>query len=230
MNKKIIVTAIIFIVIFVALFIIFQGNIRNKLFKPDLQLDNITVEVIQPHTNHNLSTAELIKAKELFDKNNISEDFNKDLWIYDLKGNDNDGHVIKALQLYNGLTIFYSDLYYHFRKDGLIRYLVGDVAHVDIDSLEPKISPEEAVIKIKRKYKLELNDFSAELGFRDKYLSQGKDIQEYQLVWMITRNNKNNGGEDSADSPFLKLGGSLDETIVDAMTGKIIYYFDGIYD
>ncbi|MFA5124788.1 MAG: hypothetical protein WC473_03115 [Patescibacteria group bacterium] len=221
MNKKIIAIVIILVMVVGVLFLTFQDNIKDILFKSNISLDNVSIEIIQPHANHKLSPTQLAKAKELFGKNNISEDFNEDLWIYNLIEGNNGDYIIKALQLYNGLTIFSSDLYYHFRENGNIRYLVGDVAHVDINSLEPKISPEEAILKIKRKHKLKLNDFNIELGLRDRYISMGENKQEYLLVWKITRNNKDNS---------IGLSGMFSEAIVDAVTGDILYYFDGVFN
>jgi len=121
---------------------------------------------------------------------------------------------IRAGQVYKGLPIFLDDVGYGFNKDGDLVYRADRRLIYNMGkefSEKPRFSMEDAEQKAVDAHSAAFGSqqVTAELGFHNRYVGMSHD-PDYVLVWKITT-----GGE----YPF---------AIVDADTGEVLCFDDGI--
>ena len=178
------------------------------LVKKPAIFNNSEVSRISTNMSHKVSSAELDTVNNLFQKNNL--DLNG-LQIVDVNVSENYDKTttfhIKANQFYRGIPIFNDWVAYHIKKTGEIESITGErISNLNI-SIDPKISENEAV-KIARAKMSGGYKFAVELGIYRKY---GEKI--FELAWEIHTDNK---------------GFPSQVAYVDANTGELLYYFDGM--
>ena len=173
------------------------------------------VNQINTNAQHTIPLAELTQTKQLFEKNKLdthglqftrfqADNENQPQAIYEI-------HV-SANQFYNGLPIFLGNNTYHFNKStGILESVSGKrITNLDI-STAPYISAREAA----KKSGVVSKFLDGELGIYSIDPTPGdlnSDFQ-YMLAWKIT----------PRDSGYPLA-------FVDAITGKVLYYFNGIFN
>ena len=207
MNKRIILYSVA---------ILFLIGIGSYFFPSSLQ-----VTQVRTNTNHNVSTEELSRVKNLFQKNNIDLGT---LAITSVKIDEQGASHIRAEQFYKNLPIFLGgQIIYHFDSSGKALvdstnpdgtnhiYISGErIGNLGI-STEPSISAPTAVRTARESMKSNYF-FTAELGFWDLTAGTSNTESNFVLVWRI----KPKGAD---QYPY---------AIIDANTGKLIRYWNGI--
>lgn len=167
-------------------------------------LFKVSVEKITSNSDHLVSEQVLQEMGYLVDIIESSGEFQ--IFQY---STDQYGSYARCNQYYHGFPIFHGDVNFIF-TDGVD--IVGDVVDTINLSTIPKIEYQKAaeiadqLINSKKSYK-------AELGFFDINATTGINIQEYKLCWKIAV-------EDN-EYPY---------AIIDAQTGAVLKYDDGIVE
>lgn len=177
------------------------------------------IQVTQAHTdiNHSVSSADLAVAQELFQKNNIEMGT---LAIYRVYKDEHGTMHVSASQFYKGLPVFFGEIGYHFDQSGRAHsnidgeagiYTSGDrIGDLGI-STEPSISISAAAKRAREKMKLNYF-FTAELGVLDLNAGASYATPNFVLAWRMKP-------KDAETYPY---------AIIDANTGKLLRYDDGI--
>jgi Zn-dependent metalloprotease len=196
---------------------LFIPGLKNKVLAP-LQGSHL---LIMHASQGNVPNLE--KAKELFEKNNVS----LSNFIITRVDVDELGMThVRGFQTYQSLPVFTGDLIYHFTKNGEKRgetdlgivelqdyssFVSGNVFDPKLaPSLSPKLSAQEAFQETRKRSDCQLPFTQAELGIFDPNATSGQEGKEYVLVWSLSN------------------GGNGLQSYVDAQSGTIYYCDNGI--